>query len=265
MSLHSHANARPAKAAAILGVVLAVATMLLSPHAGAQTSPQETTPSNAGPAVPQQPAGETVQTFFLTSSPDSQDFNGIQTALRNVLPKAKIYGIETKDAITVKATPEDMEIALKLVTDLDKPRNLYRVTYTITDIDGGKRLGSERFILLVRSGSRSMFKQGSRVPIVTGNFDGQAQHTEVQYQDIGLSIQAEVNGSPDTISLRTKIEQSSLADERGVASAQDPVVRQNVLDGMSQLSPGKPQVLGSLDVPGTTRSQEIEVLAELVR
>jgi hypothetical protein len=87
----------------------------------------------------------------------------------------------------------------------------------------------------------------------------------VQYQDIGLSINAQVGGSPDALDLHTKIEQSSLAEERAVASAQDPVVRQTVLDDASVLSQGKPLVLGSLDLPGTTRSQEIEVVAEVVR
>ena len=74
-----------------------------------------------------------------------------------------------------------------------------------------------------------------------------------------------MGGSPDALHLQTKIEQSSLAEEKSVASAQDPVVRQTVLDDSSVLSQGKPLVLGSLDLPGTTRSQEIEVAAELVR
>jgi hypothetical protein len=47
--------------------------------------------------------------------------------------------------------------------------------------------------------------------------------------------------------------------------AQDPILRQTVLEGMSTLSQSKPVVLGSLDVPGSTRHQEIEVASELVR
>jgi hypothetical protein len=37
-----------------------------------------------------------------------------------------------------------------------------------------------------------------------------------------------------------------------------------MLEGMSSLTVGKPVVLGSLDVPGTTRRQEIEVVTELL-
>jgi hypothetical protein len=49
------------------------------------------------------------------------------------------------------------------------------------------------------------------------------------------------------------------------ASAQDPIVRQITLEGASILTPGKPTILGSLDVPGTTRHLDVEVAMELVR
>lgn len=49
------------------------------------------------------------------------------------------------------------------------------------------------------------------------------------------------------------------------ASAQDPIVRQITLEGTSILTPGKPTILGSLDVPGTTRHLDVEVAMELVR
>ena len=87
----------------------------------------------------------------------------------------------------------------------------------------------------------------------------------MQYQDIGLNINAQVNGPPEALHLHTKIEQSSLADEKSVASAQDPVVRQTTFDESSVLSQHKPLVLGSLDLPGTARSEEIAVVAELVQ
>jgi type II secretory pathway component GspD/PulD (secretin) len=242
---------------------VALALILLSPGAGAQTKPEDVQPSETKPAV--QPSPETVQTFFLTNASEQNDLNDIQNDLRNALPGANIFIDQAQDAITVRGTAEDLEAAQKLVADLDQPRKLYRLTYTITDIDGGKRGAPQKFTMLVVSGEKSLFKQGSRVPIVTGTTDGQTESTQVQYQDIGLNINAQVNGSPDALNLHTKIEQSSLAEEKPVTSAQDPVVRQTVLDESSELTQGKPLVLGSLDLPGTTRSQEIEVVAELVR
>lgn len=248
---------------AAAAVMAALAMAFSTPRAGAQSNTGSSEPSEARPAPP--PVAETVQTFFLTNASEQNNLNDIQTDLRNVLPKARIYGIQTQNAITIRATDEEIRTAQKLIADLDRPRKLYRLTYTITDFDGGKRLGSQHFVILAVSGERSTFKLGSRVPIVTGKSDGQPENTQVQYIDVGLSIEARVGGSPDALDLQTKIEQSSLADEKSAAAAEDPAIRQTVFEESSQLPQSKPQILGSLDLPGTTRSQEIEVLAELVR
>ena len=248
---------------AVVMAAVALAFGAIPQGASGQTKPEDTQPSEARPATPAAP--ETIRTFFLTNASEQNDFNDIQTDLRNMMPKAKVYGIQAKGEITVRGTDEELEAAQKLIADLDQPRKIYRLTYTITDIDGGKRGMSQQFTLLVTSGERSTFKQGSRVPIVTGTFEGPPAGTQVQYQDIGLNINAQVNGSPEALNLHTKIEQSSLAEEKPVASAQDPVVRQTTFDESSELSQGKPMILGSLDLQGTTRSQEIAVLAELVR
>ena len=246
-------------AATTVLAAFALVFAVLAPCASAQTKPEDAQPSDA------KPAAETVRTIFLTNASEQNDLNDIQNDLRNALPRVNIFVDQAQDAITVRGTPETLETAQKIIADLDRPRKLYRLTYTITDLDGGKRIESQKFTLLVVSGERATFKQGSRVPIVTGTTDGQPQGTQMQYEDVGLSIEARVGGSPDALHLQTKIEQSSLAEEKSVASAQDPVVRQTVLDDSSVLSPDKPLVLGSLDLPGTTRSQEIEVVAEVVR
>jgi hypothetical protein len=80
-----------------------------------------------------------------------------------------------------------------------------------------------------------------------------------------LSIDATVTGSPENLMVHTKIEQSSLAGEKSATTPADPVVRQTVLDVSPQLAQNKPTVLGSLDSPGNTRHQEIELEVELVR
>jgi hypothetical protein len=83
----------------------------------------------------------------------------------------------------------------------------------------------------------------------------------VQYVDVGLSIEATIDGSR----LRTKVEQSTIADEKSAVGAQDPVIRQGVLEETSTLVEGKPLVLGSFDIPGTARHEEIGVVSELQR
>ena len=252
---------RLALAAVMAAVAMALA--VIPPGASAQSKPEEAQPSQATPAAAEEQ--QNVLTIFLKNASSQNDLNDIQTDLRNVLPRARIYGIQTQNAITVKGTAEELTTAQKLIADLDRPKKIYRLTYTLTDFDGSKRVGLQQFTLLAGLGEKTTFKQGSRVPIVTGTFEGQPAGTQVQYQDIGLNINAQVNGSPDALSLHTKIEQSSLGEDKSVGSAQDPVVRQTTFDESSVLPEGKPVVLGALDLPGTTRRQEIAVVADLVR
>ncbi len=215
----------------------------------------------------QESAPENVETIFLTNASQQNDMNDIMTDLRNVLPRTKIYGVQSQNAITLRGTPEDLETAHKLIADLDRPKPLYRLTYAITDFDGGKRAGSQSFVALAVLGQRSIFKEGTRVPIVTGSYDSEARNSnnQVQYQDVGMNIDATVEGSADGLTLRVKIEQSSLANGNPAATAQDPVIQQTVFQETAELVQGKPLVLGSLEIPGGTERREIAVTAELVR
>jgi type II secretory pathway component GspD/PulD (secretin) len=240
----------------LVGITLAL--MLIATNAGAQTTPSDQKPESK--SVP-----DSYQTIYVTNLTQQRDANDIVTDLRNMLPRARLYYVQSQGALSIRATPEDMLLAQKMLSDLDRDRKAYRVTYTITETDNGKKTGTQHVTLVVLSGEKTDMKQGSRVPIVTGSYDtstanAQAE-TQVQYMDVGLNIEA----SLDRDRLRTKVEQTSVAEEKSGMGAQDPIVHQTVLDGMSTLSQGKPVVLGSLDIPGSTRHQEIEVASELVR
>jgi type II secretory pathway component GspD/PulD (secretin) len=161
----------------------------------------------------------------------------------------------------VRATPEDMVGIKKMVAELDRPRKIYRVTYNLIDVENGKRTGAQHYSLIVAGGVKTTLKQGNRVPLITGmTGEGAAQSSQVQYIDTGLSIDAMIEGT----SLRTKVELSGVAEEKSGTGVPDPVIRQTMLEGSSAVSANKPVVLGSIDVPGTARHQDIEVTTELV-
>lgn len=143
----------------------------------------------------------------------------------------------------------------------------YRLTYTFTELDGGKRVGTQHFSVIVTSGSQTTLKQGSKIPVVTGTYNAGVAGTQTQmtYLDVGQNIDAFLEESVDGMKLRSKIEQSSIAEEKSSVGAQDPIVRQTVLVGTLILTPGKPVVLGSLDIAGTTRHLDVEVVMEGVR
>ena len=141
----------------------------------------------------------------------------------------------------------------------------YRLTYTLTETDGGKRVGTQRFAMIVVSGRKTVLKQGNRVPLVSGSVStsGGAQ-TQVQYLDTGLNIDASIEESADGVKLNTAVEQSSISEEKSGLGPQDPIVRQAKLEGTSILTAGKPLILGSMDIPSTARRLDIEVVMEQV-
>jgi len=235
--------------------------LLMVAGAAAQTPIEQTRPADA------KPAAEIYQAFYLANVSQQNDLSDIQQALRNTLPRAKVYSAPFQNTLLVRATAEDMVLAKQVIADLDRPHKIYRLTYTITEMDGGKRTGAHHLTLIAVSGEKANLKQGSRVPLVTGSTDasGSASSPQVQYVDVGESVEVRIEGGPEGFRLHSKLEQSSVADEKSGVGAQDPVFRQTVFEVTAVVTPGKPQVLGSFDVPGGTLRREVEVLAEAVK
>jgi type II secretory pathway component GspD/PulD (secretin) len=211
---------------------------------------------------------ESVRTFYLTNVNEPEEATEVVTALRNLLdPQDKIYFVPSpQNAIMVAASPDQLALAQKLLKDLDRPKKTYRLTYTIAETDDGKPVGSQHFAITVVSRGRTTFKNGSKIPILTGftNSGSTTSKTELTYIDVGLNIDASLDESANGVRLRTKVERSSVAEEKVGARADDPVIRQTVLEGTSILIPGKQAVLGSLDVPGSTRHLEVQVILDVV-
>lgn len=225
----------------------------------AQDSSNESKPGDARPA-------EVTRTFFLAHATQTSDLTDVQTDLRNLFPRAKCYAVMSKSAITFEATPDEVAQAQKVIAELDQPRKVYRLTYTITETEGGKATSTQHVDMVVQAGGKSVVKQGNRVPIVTGapKDESLANSQQVQYLDVGLNIDATLDGNADSLQLRSRVEQSSVAEEKSGIGGQDPVIRQTQLDDVSTLTPGKAMVIGSLDLPDGTGHEQVEVVAEAV-
>jgi len=201
------------------------------------------------------------KTFFLKHAARQNDLNDTQTALRNVFPWVKVYGTAGQNAITVLATADDMQGVEKLLSELDRPQKVYRLTYSVSDVENGKKTGTQHYSLVVAAGSRAILKEGKRIPMVTGAAgDNGAQNSQVQYIDVGVNIDASIEGE----GLKTKVELTGVADEKSSIGVADPVIQQTMLENFSILTMGKSIVLGSLEVPGTPHHQEFEVTTELL-
>jgi general secretion pathway protein D len=81
---------------------------------------------------------QAVQTFYLSNAWQQNDLNDVQTALRNVLPQAKVYGVPSQNAIVMRATPDELTLAQKVINDLDKARPEVVVDVAIMEVDKDK-------------------------------------------------------------------------------------------------------------------------------
>ena len=66
---------------------------------------------------------QAVETFYLHNVSQQNDFTEIQTVLRNLFSQgARINGVASENAIVMRATPDELLLAKRLIEDLDKPK-----------------------------------------------------------------------------------------------------------------------------------------------
>ena len=163
-------------------------------------------------------------------------------------------------------TPDASQSSAPLNAPSSGPVHTYRLTFTVTESDSGKRIGVQHFAMTAVPNLRATVKQGSKIPVMTGGYsEHSAPGTEYQftYLDVGLNCDATLIERPDGVEAAIKVEQSSVADTPSViADVKEPVIRQSVLSNAAILKPGTPVMIGSLDVPGSTRHMDIEVTLE---
>jgi type II secretory pathway component GspD/PulD (secretin) len=256
---------------------LTLAVALSASIAYAQTAPAPAKPNSdatAAKTAPESPCARPntelcpERTIYLNNVSQQSDANEDVTMLRNLLPpNDKIFLVANQNAIFIRATPEDIAFAQKLLSDLDRPKKNYRLTYTVSEKDGTKLINTEHFAMVMASGQTTTLKQGSKVPLVTGTYSAGGSNpagvqTQVTYIDVGMNFDATLTAMGDNAMLKSAVEQSSVAPETSGLGTQDPILRQSSLKGVALLSPGKPQVLGSLGIPGSTSHFDIEVLME---
>lgn len=244
--------ARPRRASALVTSAFTCLSLSLSPSVRAQ----EPTP----------PSSDSVKVFHLKNIAQRDEAVSILTALRNMLNASdRVYLITETNDITLNAPPDQIALAGRLIAELDHPKQTYRLTYTIAESDAGKRIGIQHFSMVVVTGQRIQLKQGDKVPVVTGSYntDQKAEQTQFTYLDVGMNLDSTIDQFANGLRLRSIVEQSSIAAEHGAGIlADEPIVRQSKLEGTSVIVPGKPLNLGGIDVVGSTRHLDIEVVAE---
>ena len=77
---------------------------------------------------------QAVQTFYLANAWQQNDLNDVQTALRNLMPNIKAYGVQSQNAIVARGTPDELLLAQQIIDDLDKPRGEVVVDIAVLEV-----------------------------------------------------------------------------------------------------------------------------------
>jgi general secretion pathway protein D len=79
---------------------------------------------------------QAVQTFYLTNASQQNDANEVVIAIRNLLdPSVKIYLVPSQNAIVMRATPDELLFAQKILSDLDRARPEVVVDVAVLEVN----------------------------------------------------------------------------------------------------------------------------------
>ena len=141
---------------------------------------------------------------------------------------------------------------------------VYRVEYTVRELEDGKKLNSRKCTLMLsrdptRPRVHGMIRSGSNVP--TGRAEDAENKGRVQYAEVGIKIDCDVREREKGVGLDTNFESSYVPEgSEGVSRIADaPIIRQVRFSSESFVALDKPTVIGTVDDVMTTRRYEIEV------
>ena len=144
---------------------------------------------------------------------------------------------------------------------------IYRVEYSVGEIEKGKPVNARTYVLMARSdvkgkAERVAVRVGSRVPIATGTPKSDAPWT---YYDVGMNIDCRLWDTDKGLILDTNLEMNSLANPEISSTPLPPVIRRLHLEDDTLIVPGKSALVGSIDDVTADRRYEVEVTATKVK
>ena len=132
----------------------------------------------------------------------------------------------------------------------------YRLDYTLTESQGGKKIDSRQYSLYAggegQDRANGSVQIGTRVPVST-KADG-----TLDYLSVGTNIRATLYRRADVGMLDTYCDVSSLAPEDAKFSGR-PVLRTLTINNTMPLTEGKPTVVGIADDPNSNQEFELQV------
>jgi hypothetical protein len=134
------------------------------------------------------------------------------------------------------------------------PAVAYKIDFLLHEVEGGKRVNTREYSMLLRDGRRGSIRIGTRVPITIGDGKG------VQYMDVGFNLDCSLRPAGNALEFEYNVEVSSLVTPDGSpqATAVTPVLRSFRSGSTTLVTPGKPMLVSVVDELTTKRQLQIE-------
>jgi len=148
---------------------------------------------------------------------------------------------------------------------------VYKVEYRIRDGSDAASKSGRRYTMLMDTTGRSTFKVGERVPVATGSFQSgpggvgvnPLVNTQFNYLDIGVNIDTNVKEQDGKVSLFSSMDISTIVEHKQQAGStvlSNPTVAQIRVIVSTQVTPGKPTLVASIDDPVTQHHFDVEAV-----
>lgn len=152
-------------------------------------------------------------------------------------------------------------LAVAQEKDASTRPTVYRLEYTITEMEGAKKLSSRTYTLQAEDGKSASMRVGTRVPVPAG--------AVYNYMDVGVNLDVTATVMDATnLRLKTNVEISSIiAPANAVdASHQPPPATRQTRDAATTIVPlDKPVILTTQDDPSYNTTTQVQVIAKIVK
>jgi hypothetical protein len=138
------------------------------------------------------------------------------------------------------------------------PPHSYRLDYTLTELEDGKKIDSRQYSISTGGGTQSerawqgQVKIGTRVPVVMKS-DG-----TIEYVDVGTKINGFISMRDDAQVLFTDCDVSSVVTDDAKVDGR-PILRTLTISNQTPIVVGKPMMVGAADDPNSKRKFQLEV------
>lgn len=203
-----------------------------------------------------------VRTFYFPNVWTPNDLQDIVNAMRTIIEVRQIQQMPTFQSITLRATPEQMTLAEKLIEDLNrsklKTEGQYKLQFRIIEAGEDQKNNARVFELLMEPHQVGKLRIGPRIPIETKDH-------EKTYLEAGKNFDCQVRmESEHSVTLRLTVEFTDAGrDERGAPQMahDEPVLQQLKIDTNVTLELGTPTVVSSFQDPISKHNFQVEATA----